>query len=165
MFPIPKKIFINKKFKDHRGFLKETYSNKKIKKKFIFDIFSKSKKNVFRGLHLQLNNQQAKFVSVLQGKIIDFCLDVRKKSKNFGRIYKFIISEDSNFSVYIPEGFAHGFLCLSKSCGVLYKCSNYRDPKTEISISYKILKLKKKLIFSTKDYLAPKLEEIKHRLK
>jgi dTDP-4-dehydrorhamnose 3,5-epimerase len=161
----PKKIY-TKKFKDKRGFFKEIFKAKNINKKFIFDCYSKSKKNVFRGLHLQLKKQQAKLITVTKGKIIDFALDVRRKSKNFGKIYKFKIDEDSNFSLYIPEGFAHGFLCLSKSCAVYYKCSNYRDAKSEVSINYKILKIKKnKLIISKKDILAPKLEDIKHRLK
>jgi dTDP-4-dehydrorhamnose 3,5-epimerase len=165
MNEIPKKIY-TEQFKDNRGFFREIFKVKNFEKKFIFDCYSKSKKNVFRGLHLQLKKQQAKFITVTKGEIIDFAIDVRKKSKNFGKIYKYKINENSNFSLYIPEGFAHGFLCLSESCIVYYKCSNYRDIKSEISINYEILRLKKKkLILSKKDFLAPKFKEIKHRFK
>lgn len=161
---IPKKI-LTTIYKDNRGFFKEIYKEKKNKKKFVFDCFSKSKKNVFRGLHLQTQKPQAKIITVTKGKIIDYAVDVRKKSKNFGKVYKFLINENSNFSIYIPEGFAHGFFCLSNSCTVYYKCSNFRDVKSELSINYKHLKLKKKLILSKKDKKAPTLNEIKKILK
>ena len=161
---IPKKI-VTTIFKDNRGFFKEIFKEKKNKKKFNFDCFSKSKKNVFRGLHLQTRKPQAKIITVTKGEIIDYAVDVRKKSKNFGKVYKFIINENSNFSIYIPEGFAHGFICLSNSCTVYYKCSNFRDAKSELSINYKCLKLKKKLILSKKDKTAPSLKEIKKILK
>ena len=161
---IPKKI-LTPIYKDNRGFFKEIYKEKKNKKKFIFDCFSKSKKNVFRGLHMQIRKPQAKIITVTKGKVIDYAVDVRKKSKNFGKIYKFIINENSNFSIYIPEGFAHGFFCLSNSCNVYYKCSNFRNAKSELSINYKYIKLKKKLILSEKDKKAPSLEEIERLLK
>lgn len=159
----PKKLF-TKIHKDNRGFFKEIFKEKKNNKKFIFDCFSKSKKNVFRGLHLQIHKPQEKIITVTKGKIIDFAVDVRKRSKNFGKIYKFLIDENSNFSVYIPDGCAHGFLCLSDSCTIYYKCSNFRDAKSELSINYKYLNLKTKLILSKKDKNAPTLKEVEKKL-
>ena len=143
-------------YKDNRGFFKEVEKNKILKKKFIFDCFSYSKKNTLRGLHLQTNKSQAKIITVVQGKILDVVVDLRKKSKTFGKYFAIEISHDSNFSLFIPENFAHGFLCLSKSCGVYYKCTNYRDKKSEVTIKWNDKNLKinwpiKKPILSKKD--------------
>ena len=123
-------------FKDNRGFFKEVEKNKILNKKFIFDCFSFSKKNTLRGLHLQTNKSQAKIVTVVQGKILDVVVDLRKKSKTFGKYFSVEISQNSNFSIYIPENFAHGFLCLTKNCGVYYKCTNYRDKNSETTIKW-----------------------------
>ena len=156
----PIKIF-TKNFYDKRGYFKEVYQLKKQKKKFIFDCFSKSKKNVFRGLHFQFKKSQAKLITVTKGKIIDYAVDIRKKSPNFGKVFKFTVNENSNFSVYIPKGFAHGYLCLSESCTIYYKCSDYRQKKNEVSINYKLLKInKKKLIISPKDKNAKSFEQL-----
>jgi dTDP-4-dehydrorhamnose 3,5-epimerase len=158
----PRKIK-TKKYLDNRGYFKEIIKLKDFKKNFPFDCFSKSKKNVFRGLHIQLRRQQAKLITVVRGEIIDFAINLKKNSKNFGKVYKFKINEDSDYSIYIPEGYAHGFLCLSDYCNLYYKCSNYRDEKSELSINYKCLRLlnKKKLILSKKDREALSLQEIK----
>lgn len=159
-FENPKKI-VTKRFLDKRGFFKEVYHLKKLKTKFIFDCFSQSKKNVFRGLHIQKKKTQAKLITVTKGVIIDYAIDLRKKSPKFGKVYKFKVSENSNFSIYIPAGFAHGFLCLSKNCSIYYKCSNYRHKKSELSISYKSLKIRyKNLIISKKDKNAKTIEEL-----
>ena len=112
-------------YKDTRGFFKEVEKNNVLKKKFIFDCFSFSKKNTLRGLHLQTKNSQAKIITVVQGKILDVVVDLRKKSKTFGKHFSIEISQNSDFSLFIPEHFAHGFLCLTKKCGVYYKCTNY----------------------------------------
>ena len=117
------KLLISDIYKDNRGFLRETFNEKILKKKFPFDIMSYSKKNVLRGLHIQLKKPQAKLITVTHGKIFDVAVDLRKKSKTFGKYVSQIISQNSNFSFYIPEGFAHGFLCLSDKCTVNYKCS------------------------------------------
>ena len=143
-------------YKDNRGFLRETFNEKILKKKFPFDIMSYSKKNVLRGLHIQLKNPQAKLITVTHGKIFDVAVDLRKKSKTFGMYVSQIISQNSNFSFYIPEGFAHGFLCLSEKCTVNYKCSNYREPKSEKTLRWndKNISIKwpiKKPILSKKD--------------
>jgi len=128
-------------YKDRRGFFKEVEKEKILKKKFVFDCFSYSKKNTLRGLHLQTKNSQAKIVTVVQGKILDVVVDLRKKSKTYGKYFSIRISQNSNFSIYIPENFAHGFLCLSKECAVYYKCTKYRDKNSETTIKWNDNKL------------------------
>jgi len=150
------KVLKTKIFNDNRGFLKETFQNKVINKKFPFDIMSFSKKNVLRGLHLQTVNSQAKIITVTYGKIFDVAVDLRKNSKTFGKYVSIVISHNDEFSFYIPEGFAHGFVCLSKTCTINYKCSNYRHAKSEKTISWddKNINIKwpiKKPILSVKD--------------
>ena len=149
-------IFQGLKFLDKRGEFREIIVQKKINKKIIFTVFSRSKKNVLRGLHIQKNKMQGKFITVLKGKILDVVVDCRKKSKTFGKHFKIILSEKNCKSVYIPEGFAHGFLCLEKENSIVYGCNNYRDIKSEIGIQWNDPKLKinwgiKKPIISNKD--------------
>ena len=128
-------------FSDNRGFFKEVDKQNILKKKFIFDCFSFSKKNTLRGLHLQKKKSQAKIITVVQGKILDVVVDLRNKSKTYGKHFAIEISQNSNFSLFIPENFAHGFLCLSKNCGVYYKCTNYRDKNSETTIKWNDKKL------------------------
>ena len=141
---------------DNRGFLKELFEQKKFKQKFIFDYYSYSKKNVVRGLHIQLINPQIKLITVISGKIFDVVLDCRLGSKTFGKYFTIYMSEKDNTSLYIPEGFAHGFCSLSNDTILYYKNSNYRDKNSETGIIWndKDLKIKwpiKKPIISTKD--------------
>ena len=143
-------------YKDHRGFFKEVVKSNILKKKFIFDCLSYSTKNTLRGLHLQKTNPQAKLITVAHGKILDVVVDLRKKSKTYGNHFSIEISQHSNFSLFIPEGFAHGFMCLSKTCIIYYKCTNYRHEKSEVTLKWndKDLKIKwpiKKPILSKKD--------------
>ncbi len=123
-------------YNDKRGFLRETFNEKILKKKFPFDIMSYSKKNVLRGLHIQLKNPQAKLITVTYGKIFDVAVDLRKKSKTFGKYVSQILSHNNDISFYIPEGFAHGFLCLSNECTVNYKCTTYRNAASERTLSW-----------------------------
>ena len=155
---IPGPLFIKSQiFKDKRGYLRETFRNNLLNKiEFPFDVMSFSKKNVLRGLHIQTNKSQAKIITVTHGKIFDVAVDLRKNSKNFGKYIGVIISDKSDFSFYIPEGFAHGFMCLSKTCTVNYKCSNYRDAKSEKTLNWNDKKVNikwpnKKPILSVKD--------------
>ena len=146
----------NISFKDNRGYLKELLKERELKKKFPFTVMSFSKRNVIRGLHLQTKKSQGKFVSVLKGKILDVAIDLRKKSKTFGKSFKIILSEKNHTSVYIPPGFAHGFCCLAEENYVIYSCTNYRDKNSEKGIIFndKDLNIKwpiKKPIISTKD--------------
>lgn len=99
-------------------------------------VFRFQKKNTLRGLHLQKNKPQAKIITVAQGEIMDVVVDLRKKSRTYGKHFSIKISQDSDFSLYIPEGFAHGFMCLSKFCVVYYKCTNYREKNSEITIKW-----------------------------
>ena len=151
-------------FADNRGFFKEVDKQNVLRKKFIFDCFSFSKKNTLRGLHLQKKKSQAKIITVVQGKILDVVVDLRKKSKTYGKHFAIEISQNSNFSLFIPENFAHGFLCLSKNCGVYYKCTNYRDKNSETTIKWNDKKLDirwpiKKPILSKKDKMGLNFEE------
>ncbi len=151
-------------YKDNRGFFKEVEKSKILKTKFVFDCFSYSKKKTLRGLHLQKNKSQAKIITVVQGKILDVVVDLRKKSKTFGKYFAIEISQNSDFSLFIPKNFAHGFLCLSKNCGVYYKCSNYRDQKSETTIKWddKTLNINwpiKNPILSKKDQKGLSLDE------
>jgi dTDP-4-dehydrorhamnose 3,5-epimerase len=124
-------------YKDHRGYFKEVFQNRLNKKnKFIFDCMSYSKKNILRGMHIQRKNPQAKIITVAQGEVFDVCVDLRKKSKTYGKYFSIKISQKSNFSILIPPGFAHGFLCLSEQCVVYYKCSKYRHSKSEQTIAW-----------------------------
>jgi len=165
---IPGPLFIKSQiFKDKRGYLRETFRNNLLNKiKFPFDVMSFSKKNVLRGLHIQTNKSQAKIITVTHGKIFDVAVDLRKNSKNFGKYIGVIISDKSDFSFYIPEGFAHGFMCLSKTCTVNYKCSKYRDAKSEKTLNWNDKKVNikwpnKKPILSVKDKNALDLDFFK----
>ena len=153
-------------FKDRRGSFKEVFRKKILNKNFIFDCLSHSKKNILRGLHLQLKKPQAKMITMVRGKILDVAVDLRKNSKTFGKTFLIEMSEDSDFSLFIPRGFAHGFLCKSKKCTVYYKCDNYRNKNSEKTIQWndKNLKIKwkiKKPILSKKDKLGLSINEFK----
>jgi dTDP-4-dehydrorhamnose 3,5-epimerase len=152
------KIFKSKIFYDNRGSFKEAYKEKLLpNKKLIFDCVSSSKKNVLRGLHLQTKNPQAKFLNVIKGKIFEILVDLRKNSNIFEKHFSIILSNQSLYSsIYIPEGFAHGFCALEKENIVYYGCSNYREKNHEIGILWddKDLKIKwpiKKPILSKRD--------------
>ena len=128
-------LFKNKNFKDKRGYFKEIIRENKLKKKFHFLVMSYSKKNVIRGLHIQKTKPQGKFISVIKGKIFDIALDLRRKSKTFGKYYSLILDEKKTSSIYIPPGFAHGFQALSDKNYIVYSCTEYRNEKSEISIN------------------------------
>ena len=158
-------IFERQKHKDKRGHLIEILRENKIGKKFKFQILSKSKKHVLRGLHFQLRKPQAKFISVIKGKILDIAVDLRKKSKTFGQVFSIILTDKNCKSIFIPSGFAHGFLTLEKENIVYYNCTEYRSIGNEYSLSYKDphLKIKlpkKRLIVSKKDANAKNLKEL-----
>ena len=124
-------FFKNISFKDNRGYFKELLKEKDFKKKFPFLVMSFSKKNVIRGLHLQTKNSQGKFVSVIKGEIFDVVVDLRKKEKTFGKWAGVMLNEVDNKMLYVPEGFAHGFLSLSDKTELLYKCSTYFNKDAE----------------------------------
>ena len=161
------KIVQSKIYRDNRGLLKEIFKQKIFKNDdFIFNIISSSKKNVVRGFHIQTKFKQAKYVSVLKGAILDVALDLRKRSKTFGKHFKVMLSADNNKSVFLPAGFAHGFLALKKENIVNYNITNYRSAKHEVSLVWndKDLKIKwpiKNPILSKKDKMALTFYEYK----
>ena len=139
------KIIKGMTYYDERGYFREIYKNIFFKnKKFVFGCISKSKKNVLRGFHIQKKFQQDKIVSVIQGKIFDVAVDLRKKSKTFGKYYWIILSEKNSTSLFIPAGFAHGFCGLNKNNLIFYALTNYRLKKDEVGILWndKTLKVK-----------------------
>ena len=141
---------------DKRGLLRETFNKRLLKKKFVFNYCTTSKKNVLRGFHFQTKYQQSKFVNVLKGKILDVVIDLRKNSKTFGKTFKIILSDKNCLSLYIPEGFAHAYYSYEKMNIVYYKLTNYYKPKYErgINLLDKTLNIKwpgKKFKISKKD--------------
>ena len=128
---------------DKRGSLREIYNQKTIKKKdFVFEYCTISRSNSLRGFHFQYKFQQAKYVNVLKGKILDCVIDLRKNSKTFGKLFKIILSDKNCLSLYIPEGFAHAYYSYDKINVVYYKLTNYYRPKFESGINLMDAKLK-----------------------
>ena len=159
-------IFKSKIFYDNRGYFREVFLEKLLKKKFKFTIVSKSKKNVLRGLHMQKKFPQGKYVSVIKGKILDVAVDCRKRSKTFGKHFKLIISDKNSKSIYVPPGFLHGFIGLEKENIVLYSCTNYRNKGSELGIIWNDKDLNinwgiKKPILSKKDKNNIQFNEVK----
>ncbi|MDC0619199.1 dTDP-4-dehydrorhamnose 3,5-epimerase [Pelagibacteraceae bacterium] len=140
---------------DKRGSLRETFNNKFLKKKFIFEYCTTSKKNVLRGFHFQTKFKQAKYVNVVKGKILDVVIDLRKNSKTFGKTFKIILSKKNALGLYIPAGFGHAYYSYDKENIIYYKLDNYYAPKYENGIIFNdsIFKIKwpKKIIVSEKD--------------
>ena len=127
-------------FKDERGFFFESFNQRILNKligrevKFVQDNQSKSKKNVIRGLHFQIEKPQIKLIKVISGSIFDVVVDIRKQSKNFGKHISVELNAEDNKQLWIPEGFAHGFLVLSEIAEVQYKVSAFWDPELERSL-------------------------------
>ena len=126
--------------KDSRGFFFESFNQKIFNStlgntiKFVQDNHSFSKKNVLRGLHLQIKKPQGKLVSVLNGSIFDVAIDLRKNSKTFAHWHGCILSRKNKNQLWIPPGFAHGFLSLRNNTEVLYKTTDYWDKNDEYTI-------------------------------
>lgn len=126
-------------YRDERGYFMESYNKKKvdklIKENFIQDNESVSQKNVLRGLHLQLPPYaQSKLIRVIKGSILDVAVDLRRNSSTFGKHFKHVLSGENKKQLYIPVGFAHGFLSLEDDTILNYKCSAYYDAASEASI-------------------------------
>ena len=141
---------------DLRGSLRETFNKKILNRSFVFEYCTTSKANALRGFHFQYKFQQAKFVSVLKGKILDYVIDLRKNSKTFGKTFKIVLSDKNCLSLFIPEGFAHAYYSYDKFNIVYYKLTNFYKPSFEsgINLMDKTLKLKwpkKKFNISKKD--------------
>jgi dTDP-4-dehydrorhamnose 3,5-epimerase len=126
-------------FRDSRGFFLETYHQVRyaelgISEKFVQDNHSASAKGTLRGLHYQLRRAQAKLCRVVEGEALDVAVDIRVGSPHFGKWVGVILSSQKQNQIYIPAGFAHGFLALTETVQFLYKCSEYYDPKDEYGI-------------------------------
>jgi len=150
------KIIKHNNFKDKRGSLRVVYDKRLLNKNFCFEYCTTSKKNSLRGFHFQFKYQQAKYVTVLKGKILDCVVDLRKNSKTFGKSFKIILSSNNNLSMYIPEGFGHAYYSFDEENIVYYKLNNFYKPQYEDGIiaSDKKLNIKwpsGKKIYSKKD--------------
>jgi len=158
-------------FKDKRGCLRVTHNQKLINKKgFIFEYCTNSKKNSLRGFHFQFKHQQAKYVSVIKGKILDCVIDLRKNSKTFCESYQIILSDKNNMGLYIPAGFAHAYYSYENENIIYYKLNNYYQPKYESGINPldKELKIKwpsKFYLISRKDKKLKSLNAFKKNYK
>ena len=141
-------IFIPKKFKDTRGIFFENFNFKSASEieNFNFNIVQENisiSKNVLRGLHFQKSPySQSKIVSVIQGRIFDVIIDLRPKSPYFSKWESYILDDKLNETIYVPQGFAHGFLTLEDDCIVSYKVDNIYSPENECSIIWNDYKLK-----------------------
>ena len=161
-------------FKDSRGYFFESFNQKQfagltgIDANFVQDNQSCSTKGVLRGLHFQQGEfEQAKLVRVLQGAVLDVALDIRKNSSTFGQHFALELSETSGTQLYIPRGFAHGFVVLSERAVFFYKCDNYYNKQAESGIRYNDPSLEinwrlpeKEIILSEKDKNNPLLKDI-----
>jgi len=123
-------------FGDSRGYFMETYEEHKfieggITAKFVQDNQSKSRKGVLRGLHFQKTHPQAKLVRVIKGEVYDVAVDLRKDSPTYGKYVGIVLSEENKKQLFIPRGFAHGFLVLSDEAEFVYKCDDFYHPEDE----------------------------------
>jgi dTDP-4-dehydrorhamnose 3,5-epimerase len=135
------KIFEPNVFGDHRGFFFESFNHKffeeatGLKREFVQDNHSKSQKGVLRGLHYQLPPMaQGKLVRVTQGEVFDVAVDIRKSSPTFGKWVGVVLSAENKRQLWVPEGFAHGFVTLSDSAEFLYKTTNFYSPSHDRAI-------------------------------
>jgi dTDP-4-dehydrorhamnose 3,5-epimerase len=135
-------VFEPKVFGDARGFFLESFNRKGFREavgadvEFVQDNHSRSSRGVLRGLHYQLQQPQGKLVRVTRGAVFDVAVDIRRSSPTFGKWVGVELSEDNHRHVWIPAGFAHGFLVLSESADFLYKTSDYYAPAHERCIAW-----------------------------
>ena len=131
-----------KVFGDDRGFFFESYNKRQFdevvgrKVEFVQDNHSRSSKNVLRGLHYQIQHPQGKLVRVVQGTVLDVAVDIRKSSATFGKHQTVELSAENKRMLWIPEGFAHGFVVLSDTAEFLYKTTDYWSPEHERAIRW-----------------------------
>ncbi len=139
---IPDVILIRPRvFGDARGFFLESWEQRKfaaagIAAQFVQDNHSRSARDVLRGLHYQISQPQGKLVRVVRGAVFDVAVDIRRSSPTFGRWIGIELSEDNHQMLWIPPGFAHGFLVLSESADFLYRCTDFYAPEHERTIQW-----------------------------
>lgn len=160
-------------FTDERGVFYETYNQNVFEKitgltvNFVQDNQSVSSKGVLRGLHFQNGEMaQAKLVRVVKGKVLDIIVDIRKDSETFGKSFSVILDDVENLQLFVPKGFAHGFITLSEQSIFSYKCDNYYSKASESGIIYNDATLaldwhlpKEEFIISEKDLQLPSFWE------
>lgn len=166
-------------FKDPRGYFFESFNQQKFNEltelnvQFVQDNQSKSTKGVLRGLHFQLGaHSQAKLVRVLDGKVLDVAVDIRPNSKTFGEHIAIELTADNETQLFVPRGFAHGFVVLSDFATFFYKCDNYYHKLSEGGIIYNDPQLainwqlpSEDLLLSDKDLLLKNLNDISETLR
>jgi dTDP-4-dehydrorhamnose 3,5-epimerase len=135
------KLIKPKIYGDSRGFFLETYHKDQYKKAgisnhFVQDNHSRSKKNILRGLHYQLDKMQGKLVRVSNGRVYDVAVDMREGSPTFKEYVSFILSDKNQYQLYIPPGFAHGFCVISDEADFEYKCTEFYNPNSEVGIMW-----------------------------
>jgi len=160
-------------FRDARGLFFETYNQRLFEKttgitvNFVQDNQSISKRGVLRGLHFQTGNRaQAKLVRAVKGKVLDIVVDIRKQSETFGKTFSIVLDDEEQLQLFVPRGFAHGFITLSELSIFAYKCDNFYDKESESGIIYNDATLaldwhlpKEEFIISEKDLELPTFEE------
>ena len=165
-------------FKDPRGYFFESFNQQKFNEltglnvQFVQDNQSKSTKGVLRGLHFQLGTySQAKLVRVLEGKVLDVAVDIRPNSKTFGQHVAVELTAENETQLFVPRGFAHGFVVLSNSAIFFYKCDNYYHKLSEGGIIYNDPQLainwqlpSEDLLLSEKDLLLKNFNDISETL-
>lgn len=158
-------------FRDERGFFLETFQSIKyddlagITLPFVQDNYSRSSKGVLRGLHFQKTKPQGKLVRVVRGEVYDVAVDLRKNSNTFCQWESVVLSEHNQKQLWVPPGFAHGFLVLSETADFDYKCTDFYDPSDEGAILWNDQNLDiswpiEKPILSIKDANAPSLTDL-----
>ncbi len=130
-----------KVFGDERGFFVESWNAKTFAElglniDFVQDNHSRSAQGILRGLHFQTQNTQGKLVRVVSGSVFDVAVDLRQSSPSFGQWFGLELSASNHRMLWVPPGFAHGFYVISESADFQYKCSNYYDPASEISLAW-----------------------------
>lgn len=133
------KLIKPRRFDDDRGFFQQTYQRAQyvaagIDAVFVQDNWSRSSKGVLRGLHYQFEHAQAKLVSVIQGEVFDVAVDMRRNSPTFGQWVGDRLSAENGYQLFIPKGFAHGFMVLSDTVDFMYKCDDFYAPGDEYGV-------------------------------
>lgn len=160
--------------RDARGFFLESYHERKYREggidvAFVQDNHSRSRQGTLRGLHMQLAQPQGKLVRALRGSVFDVCVDVRIGSATFGRHVSVVLDDEEHRQIYVPPGFAHGFLVTSREAEIEYKCTDFYAPGDELSILWNDPALAiewpiRDPILSPKDAAAARLEDVMDRL-
>lgn len=168
--PMGLMLLHTERFKDSRGFFIESFNCDDIKKigikeEFILDCISSSHFGVIRGLHFQRYKPQSKLLRVLTGRILDVAVDIKKDSPSFMNYFSVELNGEDNTFLYIPKGFAHGFLALAEPTMVLYKADGYYDPKDESGIVWNDPKLAIDWKLRENNILLPVLSERDKKLK